>query len=100
MKEIRDLKLRNLLSFLGQKPEACTSRPEKETITEDLLEDFSEVAEPNANGRWAGLKKVGKGNFCGWLCKSSEYRILSSRTSSALPSLTPTILKNRLAECL
>ncbi|KAH3895375.1 hypothetical protein DPMN_019539 [Dreissena polymorpha] len=46
-------------SFLGQKAEACTSRPEKVTITEDLLGDFSEEAEPNAYGRWAGLKRVG-----------------------------------------
>ncbi|KAH3692997.1 hypothetical protein DPMN_193334 [Dreissena polymorpha] len=46
-------------SFLGQKAEACKSRPEKVTITEDLLEDFSEVAEPNACGRWADLKRVG-----------------------------------------
>ncbi|KAH3881884.1 hypothetical protein DPMN_005811 [Dreissena polymorpha] len=39
--------------------EAYTSRPEKVTITDDLLGDFSEEAEPNACGRWAGLKRVG-----------------------------------------
>ncbi|KAH3845179.1 hypothetical protein DPMN_087454 [Dreissena polymorpha] len=66
----------------------CTSRPGRESPAEDFLEDFEEsLGEMVIVRRWIvvslhRLRRVGKGNFCGRLCKSSEFRYPSTRTSS------------------